>query len=82
MNVHEGPHGFGIDVALKPGHIITNEPGFYKEGSFGVRIESALVVKRVEVRNGRRYYTQEADLGISLRRSTSLAATSGLGLSV
>ncbi|KAF8312866.1 Creatinase/aminopeptidase [Clavulina sp. PMI_390] len=51
LNVHEGPHGFGIDVPLKPGHIITNEPGFYKEGEFGVRIESALVVKRVETKH-------------------------------
>jgi Xaa-Pro aminopeptidase len=50
LNVHEGPHSFGTDVPLKPGHIITNEPGFYKEGSFGIRIESALLVKRVEVR--------------------------------
>ncbi|KAG9075188.1 hypothetical protein FS749_013163, partial [Ceratobasidium sp. UAMH 11750] len=46
LSVHEGPHGFGIDVPLEPGHVITNEPGFYKEGSFGVRIESALVVKK------------------------------------
>ncbi|KAG8683987.1 hypothetical protein FRC08_013963, partial [Ceratobasidium sp. 394] len=50
LSVHEGPHGFGIDVPLEPGHVITNEPGFYKEGSFGVRIESALVVKKVETR--------------------------------
>jgi len=50
LSVHEGPHGFSIDVPLEPGHVITNEPGFYKEGSFGVRIESALVVKKVETR--------------------------------
>jgi Xaa-Pro aminopeptidase len=28
LTVHEGPHGFGINVALVPGHVITNEPGF------------------------------------------------------
>ncbi|QRW08650.1 Metallopeptidase family M24 [Ceratobasidium sp. AG-Ba] len=50
LSVHEGPHGFGIDVPLEPGHVITNEPGFYKEGSFGVRIESALVVTKVETK--------------------------------
>ncbi|KAG8718751.1 hypothetical protein FRC09_012164 [Ceratobasidium sp. 395] len=50
LSVHEGPHGFGIDVPLEEGNVITNEPGFYKEGSFGVRIESALVVKKVETR--------------------------------
>jgi len=37
-------------VPLNVGNIITNEPGYYKEGSFGVRIESALVVKRVETK--------------------------------
>jgi len=47
LNVHEGPHGFGMAVPLEIGNIITNEPGFYKEGFFGIRIESALVVKRV-----------------------------------
>ncbi|KAH7339973.1 peptidase M24, structural domain-containing protein [Rhizoctonia solani] len=50
LSVHEGPHGFGIDVPLEVGHVITNEPGFYREGLFGVRIESALVVKRVETK--------------------------------
>ncbi|KAF8590921.1 Creatinase/aminopeptidase [Ramaria rubella] len=44
------PHGFGIDVPLEPGHILTNEPGFYLEGEWGVRIESALVVRRVHTK--------------------------------
>ncbi|TFK53753.1 Creatinase/aminopeptidase [Heliocybe sulcata] len=47
LNVHEGPHGFGIDVPLVPGNVITNEPGYYNAGKWGIRIESALVVKRV-----------------------------------
>ncbi|TCD66322.1 hypothetical protein EIP91_001471 [Steccherinum ochraceum] len=50
LNVHEGPHGFGIDVPLKPGNVITNEPGFYLEGKWGVRIESALIVRRVQTK--------------------------------
>ncbi|KDN37350.1 hypothetical protein RSAG8_10238, partial [Rhizoctonia solani AG-8 WAC10335] len=51
LSVHEGPHGFGIDVPLEVGHVITNEPvRDQKEGSFGVRIESALTVKRVETK--------------------------------
>ncbi|KZT56602.1 Creatinase/aminopeptidase [Calocera cornea HHB12733] len=50
LNVHEGPQGFGIGEPFRPGHVLTNEPGFYQEGHFGVRIESALVVRRVETK--------------------------------
>ena len=45
LNVHEGPRG----KALKPGNIITNEPGFYEKDGFGIRIENeVLVVKKGE----------------------------------
>ncbi|KAF9050549.1 peptidase M24, structural domain-containing protein [Panaeolus papilionaceus] len=50
LTVHEGPHGFSSNIALTPGHVITNEPGFYLEGQWGMRIESALLVKRVKTR--------------------------------
>ncbi|KAF9557488.1 Creatinase/aminopeptidase [Agrocybe pediades] len=50
LSVHEGPHSFASNVPLAPGHVITNEPGFYLEGRWGMRIESALVVKRVKTR--------------------------------
>ncbi|KAF6744915.1 aminopeptidase-P [Ephemerocybe angulata] len=50
LTVHEGPHSFSNSTALQPGHVITNEPGFYLEGRWGIRIESALVVKRVKTR--------------------------------
>lgn len=50
LTVHEGPHGFATDVPLVPGHVITNEPGFYSKGRWGIRIESALVVRRVKTR--------------------------------
>jgi len=50
LNVHEGPHSFSSSTPLQPGHVITNEPGFYKDGEFGVRIESTLLVKEVETR--------------------------------
>ncbi|KAF8550637.1 Creatinase/aminopeptidase, partial [Imleria badia] len=50
LNVHEGPHGFSSHTALVPGHVITNEPGFYLEGKWGMRIESALVVRRVKTK--------------------------------
>ncbi|KAL0574113.1 hypothetical protein V5O48_007846 [Marasmius crinis-equi] len=50
LMTHEGPQGFGIDFAFVKGHVLTNEPGFYKTKEFGVRIESALFVKRVETK--------------------------------
>ncbi|KAF9806572.1 hypothetical protein IEO21_08640 [Rhodonia placenta] len=51
LTVHEGPQGFSSTVPLVPGHVVTNEPGFYKAGEWGVRIESALIVKRVRTKN-------------------------------
>ncbi|KAH9915057.1 Creatinase/aminopeptidase [Epithele typhae] len=50
LNVHEGPQSFSSDTPLVPGHVITNEPGFYNAGKWGMRIESALVVKRIKTR--------------------------------
>ncbi|KIJ40961.1 hypothetical protein M422DRAFT_60541 [Sphaerobolus stellatus SS14] len=43
--------GFGKDVPLEPGNVISNEPGFYLEGDFGVRIESVLAVQRIRTKN-------------------------------
>ncbi|EJD37953.1 Creatinase/aminopeptidase [Auricularia subglabra TFB-10046 SS5] len=47
LTVHEGPQSFSSTEVLRPGHVLTNEPGYYKEGEFGIRIESAMVVERV-----------------------------------
>ncbi|KAJ7129345.1 peptidase M24, structural domain-containing protein [Mycena epipterygia] len=45
--VHESSTGISVPFVLKPGHVVTNEPGFYDEGKFGCRIESTIVaVKR------------------------------------
>ena len=44
LNVHEGPRG----KPLKPGNIITNEPGYYKKDSFGIRIENEVLVVEKE----------------------------------
>ncbi|KAG9044466.1 hypothetical protein FS837_008111 [Tulasnella sp. UAMH 9824] len=52
LNVHEGPHGFSNHVPLQPGHVITNEPGYYKDGEWGVRLESAMVVRKVQTKFG------------------------------
>lgn len=55
LDVHEGPQGFSTmsggskqPVALEENMVLTNEPGFYEEGHFGIRTESLLAVKRVE----------------------------------
>ncbi|KAJ7162266.1 Creatinase aminopeptidase [Mycena filopes] len=50
LTVHEGAHGFSSSVPLLPGNVITNEPGFYSEGRWGMRIESALAVRRIRTR--------------------------------
>jgi Xaa-Pro aminopeptidase len=43
LGVHEGPQRIAKapnTVALRPGMIISNEPGYYKEGAYGIRIET------------------------------------------
>ena len=47
LNVHEGPQGIsrGRKTVLKPGMNVTNEPGYYKAGSFGIRIENVMFVQ-------------------------------------
>jgi Xaa-Pro aminopeptidase len=47
LSVHEGPHNVSkrpSDVALRPGMIVSNEPGYYKPGEFGIRIENLVAV--------------------------------------
>ena len=47
LGVHEGPHRISKmpnSVALQPGMIVSNEPGFYKDGEYGIRIENLQVV--------------------------------------
>ena len=47
LGVHEGPQNTNNDVPLQVGMIISNEPGFYKEGQYGIRIENLMhVVKK------------------------------------
>ncbi len=47
LSVHEGPQRISriSDVALEPGMILSNEPGYYREGAFGIRIENLVVVQ-------------------------------------
>ncbi|NQV56146.1 MAG: aminopeptidase P family protein [Rhodospirillales bacterium] len=48
LGVHEGPQRISKvpnRVALKPGMVISNEPGYYKTGEFGIRIENLIAVR-------------------------------------
>ena len=57
LSVHEGPQRIapvggayaGGDEPLAEGMILSNEPGYYKAGEYGIRIENLILVKRVEV---------------------------------
>ncbi len=48
LNVHEGPIAIskGYKIMLRPGNVISNEPGFYKRGKFGIRLENMIYVKK------------------------------------
>jgi len=48
LNVHEGPQSISKfnKIKLKPGMILSNEPGYYKTGSYGLRIENLIYVKK------------------------------------
>ena len=51
LGVHEGPHRISKSpsrVSLKPGMIVSNEPGYYKHGAYGIRIENLLVVINID----------------------------------
>ena len=53
QNVHEGPIGIGMrvqytEVPLAAGNVISDEPGYYEDGKFGIRIENIIMAKEVE----------------------------------
>ncbi len=50
LNVHEGPQAIsrGNKVKLKEGMILSNEPGYYENGKFGIRIENLVAVKKIK----------------------------------
>ncbi|KZF19192.1 hypothetical protein L228DRAFT_254478 [Xylona heveae TC161] len=50
LNVHEGPIGIGTrvqysEVSISAGNVISDEPGYYEDGKFGVRIENVVAVR-------------------------------------
>lgn len=60
LSVHEGPAriakpsygGGGPQEPLRPGMILSNEPGYYKAGDYGIRIENLLLVIEREIAGG------------------------------
>ncbi len=49
LNVHEGPHVFNpsnVDIAIEEGMITSIEPGLYREGKYGIRIENLVLSKK------------------------------------
>ena len=51
LGVHEGPQRIskvGNSVALEPGMVISNEPGYYKTGAYGIRIENLVAVREIK----------------------------------
>lgn len=49
LSVHEGPMSIRTEYNEEPiseGHLLSNEPGIYREGEYGIRIENVLICKR------------------------------------
>lgn len=47
LSVHEGPQRIskvGNSIALKPGMVLSNEPGYYRTGAYGIRLENLVTV--------------------------------------
>ncbi len=61
LNVHEGPQAITSKVsenaaALKPGMLVSDEPGVYREGRFGVRTENILLVEKERTTEDGEFY--------------------------
>lgn len=56
LSVHEGPQRISKagTAILEPGMIISNEPGYYKTGAYGIRIENLILTKPVNISGGER----------------------------
>lgn len=65
MNVHEGPFGISPRFAnlegLKNGMVVSNEPGYYEDGAFGIRIENLLEIKYVDPEHSKASEADEAE---------------------
>lgn len=64
LNVHEPPQGFATSVArgsmpFVPGMVTSNEPGFYKNGAYGIRIENLVLCVEDETNEFDTFYRFE-----------------------
>jgi len=68
LNVHEGPQSisprFGNKEGLKAGMVVSNEPGYYEDGEYGIRIENLLEIQAVAANDkpGRKHFLKFARL--------------------
>jgi Xaa-Pro aminopeptidase len=68
LSVHEGPTGLSpraVKIPLEKGMILSNEPGFYKNGEYGIRIENLIIV--VEKAGGKLGFENLTMVPIDLR---------------
>ena len=67
LNVHETPArinwkgrpGYGENDPFKPGMIVSNEPGFYKEGAHGIRLENLILCQEAKANEYGRFLNFE-----------------------
>ncbi|KAJ1987066.1 hypothetical protein GGI25_000190 [Coemansia spiralis] len=83
LNVHEGPQGIGmreayLDAGLHHGMTITNEPGYYEDGAFGIRIENTCLIVRAETEHdytgGAGYLTFEPVTMVPIQKKLVMAS--------
>lgn len=65
LSVHEGPQRIAkasSEIPLKPGMVLSNEPGYYKDGAYGIRCENLVVVRESDIDSddGRTMYEFDA----------------------
>jgi Xaa-Pro aminopeptidase len=56
LNVHEGPIGIGTrasysEVSLSIGNVVSDEPGYYEDGNFGIRIENMIMAREATTKH-------------------------------
>ena len=61
LSVHEGPQKIfkshtRSDSYIYPGMILSNEPGYYKEGEYGIRIENLLICQNISEKDKNLYF--------------------------
>ena len=59
MNVHEGPMGiswrpYPDDPGLQQGMVLSNEPGYYEDGVFGIRLENLVHIVKADTKHNYR----------------------------